>query len=147
MNILEEMEKLREHLNILYPIFDRFCENFGFQYANPTSLGRYPRIRIIKHSEKINLAIDLWMELDEHGQRYRFFDPSLPYELGAGASIDFDDGTQHGYRHFRVFAQFSNRPFFEIEETLYNDLVEAYEVIRNWTADEIIIEGKYVKLG
>lgn len=145
--MLEEMERLRDHLKSLKPIFDQFCTKFGFQYANPTSIGRYPRIRIMQYSKDINLWLDLWMELDEHGQRYRFFDPSLPYELGAGASIDFDDGTQYGYRYSQAFAQFSNRPFFEIEETLYDDLIKAYEVIRNWTADEIVREGRYVKLG
>lgn len=147
MNMLDEMEKLGSHIKILHPLFDRFCENFDFHYANPSSIGRYPRIRIIRESKDIELWIDLWMELNEQGQRYTIFDPSLPYELSGGASIHCDDGTQYGYRYFRPFIQFSNRPFYKLEKTLYEDLINVYEVIKKWNIDDIIKEGKQVKLG
>ena len=58
--MLEELEKLREHLHSLYLIFDQFCKNVGFSYVEPTSIGRYPRIRVVKISSNLEQWLDLW---------------------------------------------------------------------------------------
>ncbi len=81
--MLDEINKLREHLKNLYPIFDQFCENFCFEYATPSSIGRYPRIRVEQKTSNIKLWLDLWMEFDEQGRRFQVFNPYLSYELSA----------------------------------------------------------------
>ncbi len=147
IDMIDEMEKLREHLKCFYPIFDRFCENFGFQYANPTSIGRYPRIRVTQQSLNVQLAIDLWMEYDSEGKRFIKFDPSLPYELSGGASVHFEDGTEHGYRYSRSFVKYLQRPFHKVESSLYEDLTGILDVLKKWNIGDILREGKKIKLG
>jgi hypothetical protein len=77
-------EHLAPELDTLRPAFDAFCARHGFTYASKTSIGRYPRIRVDRELQ----WIDVWMELDANGQRFVEYSPDLPYELGAGAFLD-----------------------------------------------------------
>ena len=79
----EQFGQLREHLKLLRPTFDQFCSVSGYRYVDPRSIGMYPRIRIEKLGD-FTRWFDLWMELDNDGNRYQSFFEDVPYELAAG---------------------------------------------------------------
>ena len=84
--------QLNEHLKEFAPIIDSFCSSHGFLYVDRISLGRYPRIRV-ERNETHKIWLDLWLELDDDGQRFAKFRPDLPYELSAGAAVVIQDGS------------------------------------------------------
>lgn len=131
----EEFTKLRVHLSSLDPIFERFCKEYGFSEIT-TALGRYPRRRIVRY-EEINLCFDMEMDLDDKGEYFREFHPSLPYSGGGGAWVDIDC-----WRYSMGCLSFQKLPFFEVEKTLWNHLVSSYEKMKNWDADFLVKEGR-----
>lgn len=143
----KNIEKLREHLDELYSIFDNFCKDFGFKYAAQSSLGRYPRIRVQKKDSEIELWFDLWMQLDEQGKRFKTFNPKLPYELSAGACIQISDEAKNRYRYCLILSIFKDFPFNELSISLYDQLNDSLKTIERWTVEDIIKEGKKIKLG
>jgi hypothetical protein len=99
-------------------------------------LGRYPRRKIVR-SGVANLDFDMSMDLDDEGEYYREFNPSLPYTGGAGAWVDIEH-----WRYAKSFRCFQKLPFFEVEKTLWQHLVSSYETIKNWDANFLVKEGR-----
>ena len=112
MRALQAIEALRAHLGTVEPIFDAFCQSNGFTRATPSSIGRYPRIRVLRDGP-VQLWIDLFMELDEAGRRFETFDPQLPYELSAGATAVVDEAGRT-VRYSLITLRFAGRPFREV---------------------------------
>jgi len=77
------------------------------------------------------------MDLDDEGEYFREFRPSLPYSGGVGAWVDIGR-----WRYSKGFLCFQKLPFSELEKTLWNHLVGGYEKIKNWDADFLIKEGR-----
>jgi hypothetical protein len=132
---LEQFARLREHLSALNPIFERFCREYGY-VERTTALGRYPR-RYIRRSTEVNLFFDLQMDLDDEGEYFQQFDPSLPYSMGAGAGMDI--GLE---RHSIIFMCFQKLPFFDVEKKLWNFLIEGHSKMSGWNKDYLLKEGK-----
>jgi len=144
--IEEEYNGLREHLEEVFPIFEKFCYSSGYQLIDSKSLGRYPRIRV----ENVGFLvrwIDLWMALDEKGDRYKFYFNEIPYELSAGAYYDFDDGTEYGIRYQKSISLFTHRPFNKIPKELYQDLYKGKMEVEGWTRKMLQQHGVKVNLG
>jgi len=137
---------LNEHLKELRPAFDEFSSRNGFVYIDQTSLGRYPRIRIERRGVT-NLWFDLWMELDERGQRFVQFRRDLPFELSAGAYIDVRDGTKHGTRFQKSFQCFSGKPFEQLSPILESTMRNALEALEKWDVQFLRDAGEEVRLG
>jgi hypothetical protein len=142
----QSFEKLREHLDLVRPIFKDFCLLSGYQTVNPTSIGRYPRIRVEKPGA-INRWLDLWMELDENGNRFEHFFETIPYELSAGAYFDVKDDTKYGHRYQKSFVIFSGKHFNTVPETLLEDLLATALELKDWTIEMLKTEGMKVQLG
>ena len=142
----EDFKKLGEHLSLVRPIIDDFCRRYGFEYVNPLSLGRYPRIRIQKISE-INRWFDLWMGLDKDGKRFEQHFEDVPYDLSAGADVTFPDDTKYGYRYQKGYECFSGKPFREMPTILQGELDQNLKIIEKWTLETLKKEGKKVQLG
>lgn len=142
----EQFDKLREHLASVRPIVDEFCSATGYQHVDPRSIGRYPRIRIEKPGE-VSRWLDLWMEVDEIGNRNESFFEDVPYELSAGASLHVEDETQYGHRFQKSFTVFSGRPFKNVPETLLKELRKGAAEIEVWTPDILRKQGEKVPLG
>ncbi|WLQ16773.1 hypothetical protein O5O45_12675 [Hahella aquimaris] len=141
-----QFEELNEHLKRVMPCVNRFCEVAGYEYVDRRALGRYPRIRIQRPGE-ICRWIELWMELDENGDRYeRFFD-DIPYELSAGAKVEIADGTPYGHRYFKTFVLFSRKPFREVPQTLEGQLRKAHVLLSGWDKTFVLTHGRKVVLG
>lgn len=132
---IEEFEKLRIHLSRLDATFERFCREYRF-VERTTALGRYPR-RYIRRAGEVNLFFDLQMDLDNDGEYFRQFDPSLPYSMGAGGGVDIGQ-----VRHSIIFVCFEKQPFSEVEKRLWNNLVDGYNKMSGWTKDYLLKEGK-----
>ena len=132
---LEQFARLREHLSNLDPIFERFCKAYGF-IEWKTALGRYPR-RYIRRTGEVDLFFDLQMDLDDEGEYFQQFNPSLPYSMGAGGGIDIEQ-----VRYSIIFVCFQKLPFSEVEKRLWDHLVEGYSKMSGWNKDYILKEGK-----
>jgi hypothetical protein len=87
-----DFDALNKHLVEVRPVFNDFCARNGFSYAQRTAIGRYPRIRIVKE-RATSLYFDLWMDLDDAGQRFQKFSRDPPYSLYAGASVIEESGA------------------------------------------------------
>jgi hypothetical protein len=138
----EEFARLRTHLANLDPIFERFCREYGFyEVKNEANLlGRYPR-RKINRDGKVILTFDMEMDLDEEGEYFREFNPSLPYTGGAGAWVDLEH-----WRYAKGLTCFQKLPFFEVEKTLWQHLASSYETIKNWDVNLLVKEGRKTSL-
>ena len=132
---LEEFAGLREHLLGLNPVFERFCQEYGYE-EQTTSLGRYPR-RYIQREGEMNLFFDLQMDLDNEGDYFQQFDPSLTYSMGAGGSVDIEQ-----MRHGIIFECFRQMPFFDVEKRLWDYFVAGHSKMSGWNKDYILREGK-----
>jgi hypothetical protein len=139
--LFERIARLRDHLQRVDPIISEFCEAHGFQRVNPTSIGRYPRIRIEKVDE-LHRWFDLSMELDHEGKRYIEFFETIPYEMSAGCFVDFPDGTGGIHRFHKLYACFVNKPFELVPAILRDELEKNLEVINPWTVDCLRSEGR-----
>lgn len=136
---------LSEHLEGIRPIFDTFCTKHGFFHANKLSLGRYPRIRIEKPAF-VKLWFDLSMELNQEGRRFEKFTPDLPYGLGAGAYIEFQDGPEYGARLQTAFTCFSDKPFYEVGAILEAKMESSLRVLEGWDVRYLQAHGKKIQL-
>ena len=145
MNI-EDFEKLGLHLEQVKPIFNLFCKNHDFSHVPKSSIGRYPRIRIDKQEHGLTIWLDLWMEFDNSGKRYKEFFPEIPYELMAGAFFVVNDGFKGNSRYQKSFTCFSNKPFIEVPEVLYEELENNYTILKKWSVDYVKAEGEKIKL-
>ena len=136
---LEEFGRLREHLSSLNPIFERFCKEYGFhEVTNEANvLGRYPRRRVVRYGQ-VNLCFDIDMDLDNKGEYFREFNPSLPYSMGAaGGWIDIER-----LRYGIIFECFQKLPFSEVEKRLWDYLVAGHSKMSSWNKDYLLKEGK-----
>jgi hypothetical protein len=132
---LEEFAQLREHLLSLNPVFGRFCLEYEYE-EQTTSLGRYPR-RYIRREGEVNLFFDLQMDLDNEGDYFHQFDPSLTYSMGAGGWVDFEQ-----MRHGIIFDCFQKTPFFDVEKRLWDYLIAGHSKMSSWNKDYLLKEGK-----
>lgn len=141
----EDFIKLGAHLKQLDPCVEEFCRKHSFERIVGSSIGRYPRIRV-ERSDTITLWIDLWMCLDDDGQRFSLFSPDLPYELSAGAYFDepSEDATQWRYQH--CFAIWSAKPFKEVAEALPEALEKAVAILQQWDLSLLQKEGLRLQL-
>ncbi|HRX83644.1 MAG TPA: hypothetical protein P5572_01350 [Phycisphaerae bacterium] len=121
----EDYQRLAEHLAELDPAISRFVAAHGF-FVLTTGVGRYPRRRINRYGEP-NLFLDLQMDLNEDGEAYTAFDPSLPYSLTAGAW--FDIGTTRYGKHVNCF---HGIPFVDLRDAFEDRLTAAFEMIKGW---------------
>ena len=144
----KDFEILNRHLGAVKPIFNHFCDKYGFIFAPQLSIGRYPRIRINKEKEnEIGLWFDLWMELDASGKRFTKFFPTIPYELSVGGKVDMKDGTLYGHRYYKSFSGFANKPFNEVSSILLEELETNYKIVSKWSVEFLKAEGKRIQLG
>lgn len=141
----EKIARLRDHLQRVEPIISGFCADHGFERANPTSIGRYPRIRIEKF-DGVHRWFDLWMEFDREGQRYTEFFRAIPYELSAGCFVDCPDETGCTHRFSKCYACFGDKPFELVPAILREELEKNLEVINSWTAEFLKAEGRRQEL-
>jgi hypothetical protein len=136
---------LNEHLAEVRPIFDTFCTRHSFKYMNRLALGRYPRIRI-ERTRATNIWFDLWMELDDNGNRIERFRRDRPYELGAGAYVDAQDGSKSGLRFSKVIACFSGLPFDQVGAVLLSELEKHLPTLECWDAQHLKENGLRIEL-
>lgn len=137
----EKIARLRDHLQRVEPIISEFCAVHGFQRANPTSIGRYPRIRIEKF-DGIHRWLDLFMEYDHEGKRYTEFFEAIPYEMSAGCFVEFPDGIGCTHRFQKSYACFGNKPFELVPAILRDELEKNLEIINSWTVDYLKSAGR-----
>jgi hypothetical protein len=141
---------LREHLQEVRPIFDEFCARHSFVYASQSSLGRYPRIRIVRpglyKDDIIELWFDLWMGLDEKGNYFEEFRRDLPYDLGAGAYINVSDDSGHTSRVGIRFACFSGKPFDQVGAVLQGEMQKHLVTLEKWDVQYLKDHGERVQL-
>jgi hypothetical protein len=137
---------LNEHLREVQPIFDEFCARNGFVYVPRLSIGRYPRIRIVRERQT-NIYFDLWMDLDEKGGRFETFRRDLPYSLYAGADIIENDGSKHGIRFQKGITCFSGKPFDQVGAVLQSEMQKQLPTLEQWDAKYLKENGEKVKLG
>ncbi|MBU6951606.1 hypothetical protein [Hahella sp. HN01] len=142
----QQFECLREHLKRVLPEIEKFCSLKGFEFMDARALGRYPRIRVRQEGEIVRW-IDLWMELDENGDRFEKFYETIPYELSAGAQVDIPDGTKYGHRYQKSFSIFKSKPFKDIPNIIFDEMLKADSVIAEWDKNYLIENGKKVILG
>jgi hypothetical protein len=136
---------LGQNLDQARPIFDDFCARYGFSYANPMSLGRYPRIRVDKVRE-IRMYFDLWMALDANGRYFEHYSPDLPYELGAGVWIDVADGTGGSTRFASSSECLAARPLSDITPILLQTMEEYLPRLESWSVGELQEKGRKVPI-
>ena len=139
-------DSLNEHLGEVRPIFDDFCNSHGFSYAERSSIGRYPRIRIGRPGSP-RIWFDLMMELDPDGRRYEHFTRASLYEMGAGATLDIEDSPNHGTRHAITFWCFKSKPFDQIGAILKDQLEMHLKTLAGWDAGYILRNGKTTTFG
>ncbi len=147
MATYEKIKAMRFHLTSLESIIKEFCDDTGFRHAPPLSIGQYPRIRLERTVSGISQWLDLSLGLDQRGRKFEVFDPSLPYELGAGAFVDMPDESQFGHRFSRRWTVFSARPFSDVESSLYAELGDARKTLETWTVEDIVRDGERIELG
>lgn len=137
--------RLSAHLAHLYPTFEQFCLKHGFSFAERRSIGRYPRIRILKVTDVI-VYIDFFMCFDADGKRYESFFESIPYDLTAGAYADCSD-PPHGVRYQTDFVIWDRIPFSSIAPTDLADAMEsALTQLNGWTVARLRMNGTAVML-
>lgn len=137
---------LGEHLHEVRPIFDAYCERYGFRPVDPMTLGRYPRIRI-ERPGPVKIWFDLWMELDGDGRRYETFWRGAPYELSTGAHFDVSDGSRYGVRFQKALACFSAMPFERVGAVLMAEMETYLVVVQRWDEAYLRRDGIQVQLG
>ena len=140
LDSLEAYRRLGQHLCVVDPIIEEFCRETGF-VRRTTGVSRYP-MRRLDLPGQVNWFIELWMEVDERGERYDHFFPDIPYSLAGGAAIDLD-----GYRYIsEPSATFQRLPFRLLAARLPADLRLTWERMRILTPEHLISLGPRVKL-
>lgn len=140
-----DFEALNEHLAEVRPVFDDFCAQNGFSYVQRTAIGRYPRIRIVRE-RLTRLYFDLWMDLDNAGQRFQKFSQDLPYSLYAGASIIEDSGAQGRIRFQKDITCFSGKPFEQVKAIVRNEMGKYLPELEQWNVQHLRDMGRKVRL-
>lgn len=138
--------QLGAHLEQLVPCVEEFCRKHGFVRIVGSSIGRYPRIRVQRHDE-ITLWIDLWMCLDDDGQRFGLFSPDIPYELSAGAYFDEPSEDATPWRYQQCFIIWPAKPFKEVAEALPKALENGVAILQQWDVCLLQKEGLRHQLG
>jgi hypothetical protein len=87
------------------------------------------------------------MGMDKAGNRFTAYSPEVPYDLAAGAHVNLQDQTPHGYRYQKSYLCFAGTPFREVPYLLRQQLEENLRLIVGWTADFLTREGQRVQLG
>ncbi len=142
----EELAALAAHLVTLEPIVKTFCDEHGYRRSVGSSVGRYPRIRL-ERFDQITRWIDLWMCVDEDGQRYTSFEPSLPYELSGGACLDEPETRPGAWRYSRCFVVWPSLPFNQVAQKLPLGLRSAVARMEDWNEETLKSDGQRVRLG
>lgn len=137
---------LNAHLVEVRPIFNDFCNRHAFSFAERPSIGRYPRIRIVRCGAP-KLWFDLMMELDPDGRRYEHFTRASLYELGAGAFLDIEDSPNNGTRHSISFWCFKSKPFDQIGTILKDQLELNLNTLAGFDAGYILKNGEMTRFG
>ncbi len=141
----EDFVRLGAHLEQLRPSIEEFCQKHGFERIVGSSVGRYPRIRL-QRCDEITLWLDLWMSLDDEGQRFNCFSPDTPYELSAGAF--FDESSESGdWRYQKSFVIWPAKPYSEVADALPEALETGVAALQQWDSVLLRNEGLLVKLG
>jgi hypothetical protein len=145
MDTPEKFIAMQPYLQPLRPAFKAFCERHEFEFANPSSIGRYPRIRIGRVIDQVWVYFDLWMGYDENGKRYEEFFDQIPFEFSAGAFIDLHDEPEpprrRRYGYSLLF--WEGRPYCEIESTaLLLEMERALPELLTWTPARLRAEGR-----
>lgn len=141
----EEFIRLGAHLEQLDPVIGEFCERHGFERIRGASVGRYPRVRL-QRCGHITIWIDLWMCLDDAGQRFTQFFPDIPYELGAGAFFDDRSEERGQCRYQKEFVILSSIPFNEVADVLSESLQDGVRTLEKWDSNFLRREGLRVPL-
>ena len=142
----EDFARLGVHLEEVVPLVEDFCRKHRFERIVGSSVGRYPRVRL-QRCDKITLWLDLWMGLDEGGQRFSHFSPNIPYELSAGAYFDELSECADKWRYQKSFVIWPSKPFSEIAAGLPEALEIGLTVLEKWELDFLKKEGLPVQLG
>jgi hypothetical protein len=136
---------LRRHLSSVAPAFVGFCSRHEFEFANPLSLGRYPRIRI-ERVNQVCVWFDLWMSLDPDGHHFESFFDEIPYDLSAGVDVTFDAEPPHGRRYQVGFSVWDRRPFSSIDEdSLVSTMEQWLPQLSEWDVSRLRAEGTVVE--
>jgi hypothetical protein len=141
-----DYEELSQHLSEVRPIFDDFCARHQFAYVTQTSIGRYPRIRVVRSGE-VSLYFDLWMQLDKNERHFEKFRRDLPYDLYAGATADVDDGSPKGTRFHKGIACFLGIPFDQVGAILDAEMEKTLRIIQAWDLQHLLATGDKHRLG
>jgi len=128
-------------LEVLRPAVENFASDFGYNFAPTTSLGRYPRLRLVQQVSARNLWIELSMGLDSTGRRFIHFSPSIPYELGGGTYVDRAHGAET-YRYSCHHSMFEGREFQEFSPKVGLILEELHRVITSWSIEYVVSTGE-----
>lgn len=130
-------KQLNVDLPKVRPIFEVFCLETGFVPATRISLGRYPRFRVDRTEPcgQIRLWFDFSMGLTSEGQRYEFYSPDLPYELGCGAVID---RLTEKRRYSKTILCFENRSMNFVLPGLAQELRSHLAIIQAWDLPTIL---------
>ena len=142
----DDFIKLREHLKLIQPYFDDFVDDYKYEYANPKSLGRYPRLRINKN-DNYHKWIELCMCLDDDGKRYEKFFEKIPYELSAGVYVKKNDLLKQQYRYQISTSIYDRKPFNQVSGSIVDDFKKCKAWLDGWDKESIMKEGVRVKLG
>ena len=141
----DDFTKLNAHLEIVTPLVEAFCHKYDFKRIVGSSVGRYPRIRL-QRCDEITLWLDLWMGLDNEGQRFNLFSPDIPYELSAGAFFDEKSQSADKWRYQKSFVIWPAKPFNEVADELREALEFGVATVKNWDLYFLMKEGLRVQL-
>src|SRR5580704_15841622 len=139
-------EALREHLQEVRPIFDKFAARHNFEYLPRLAIGRYPRIRIQRRGA-VTLYFDLWMQCDEQEKRFEEFRRDLPYDLYAGAVTIEDDGSKYGIGFHKGLTCFSGTPLDQVGASLEGQMEQTLPTGEAWDVQYVEANGQKVRLG
>lgn len=141
----EDFIRLGDHLHELAPLVESFCVQHGYERITGPSVGRYPRVRLQAPGSPTKW-LDLWMGLDENGDRFVAFSPEIPYELSAGAFFDREEnGGRWRFQH--SITLWEKMPFQDVAEYLPKALEEGAAEISRWDPGFLQETGKRVQLG
>lgn len=136
-----EMSNLWEDLKDLRSVFEEFASASGYEAAEPSSVGRYPTIRLTQRSGDVTRWIQFGMGLDAAGRRFQSLSPLVSYEFGGGAFTDRVVGgktERYSLRHL----VFEGLGINACRSRVSSDLVSLHEVISAWQVDDLLSEGE-----
>lgn len=140
----EGFERLGQHLQPLWPVFQEFCAAHGFDFVAQTALGRYPRIRINKRFSELKVWFELWMCCDDDGNRFEEFFDEIPYELSCGAFADLPDNRRYSFTDLI----WDRKPFSSITDSaLRSEMELKLPDIEDWDINRLREKGRLIQLG